>query len=172
MKTCRICGKEVPDDCPILFIGEEGDYKEVCNYCADKVEGVVVRNSLEAENFLKGKMGRITDKEVVNYLQKTFKENVTMSNETSPVNYNTGINTEAWIKLLKTFVYIALAISLLAAVVIGILVGSATNGGIGILVMLLIGILAVLGDAGIMIFLGVASDIVQIRKCVEGLKRK
>ena len=168
MKKCCICGSEITrDDAPILFVSDYGkEDKEICDRCTSYIELILsgdlnedVRNSLD---FFRKKYNQIADKDVRNYVGNMVGV-VSDVVETKKIENSYISETNIWIKGLKIFTWIVFVLTIVIGLVFAGVLGEAGAGGLGFLVFLVSLVVGFLSTAVVMVFLGIAQNIEDIR---------
>lgn len=75
-KKCKCCicrSNEIRDNSPILFVGEDGDYKELCDNCALKMESFE-KNDFKARSYFENILPNIIDKDVKIYIEQLLSD--------------------------------------------------------------------------------------------------
>lgn len=174
MKQCCICGAEISGDSTAsLFIGDDGNYRDLCAVCENKMNSVYAAETAEEKRkalvLMKSLAGKTTDMGTKSFLKGligTYEyEEETYSDASVSLN---PIGADIWIKGLKFLAWIVFAAIIIAGTVLGIAFGS----GLGVLIFFISVLLAFLSVAGIMVFLNMAENIMEIRNAIAGKKEK
>jgi len=197
MKKCSVCRKPITVEEPaILFIGQDGDEKEVCTLCEQKVEVLMESENpeeiKEAVNYLHTCSLSASDSEVASFLRETIEANSGVIKEledkkikSEPVNTTnkrdyfserqSAEETEGdgsfWISGMKVFAWIAFTGIIISGIVIANQVGE-NSGGMGFLTFVGSVILAFLSVAMLMIFLNLAQDVSMMKKEISEIKQE
>ena len=196
MKKCSICRNSIIAEEPaILFVGRDGDDKEVCTDCDRKV-GVLVESDKpekikEAINYLYTCWLSANDSEVASYLIDMIESSSSIvedmedkKQKSEPVNttnlrdYFSDRQSEAevdggesfWITGMKVIAWIAFAGIIITGIVLAVIVGG-YSGGTGFLIFIGSVILAFLSIAMLMIFLNLAQDVSKIKRDISYIRK-
>jgi hypothetical protein len=158
MKDCCICQRQITSEKPaILFIGTNGDYKEICTVCEQKFK-VITENydydkTQKAIYYFETCLSSATDEEVRNYIE-TVEDNVLSYHKTKESG-----RKSFWIMCVRIISLIIFFLIIFVGTIFPVHLGP-----IGILVFLGVVMLAFLSVGMIMIFLDMAEDVAEIRK--------
>lgn len=165
MKKCCVCGNDCDSqEAPILFIGQNDDYKEICDKCAmhmDTIaENVDNQNVRKAVGYFEGNLNFIEDLEVKEFLKDMIlKKKKTFNTNNTIQNYTVAENDSIWIKGLKFIAWMVF----ISIIITGMILGVAIGDGIGFLIFILSFPVAFLVVAVFMVCLDNASDI----RCIK-----
>lgn len=167
MKKCCICGDDINTETPaILFVGKDGETKELCDSCADKTEiletssdGSVERK--RAVDYILLRCANSNDAEVNDYINKFIPKITPTENGIENMFYETSI----WIKGLRAITWIMF----IAIIIAGLCLGIAVDEGFLIGFLFFLGgiVTAFFTSAGMMIFLDMVSDISEIKQTLK-----
>ena len=190
MKKCCICRNVITTEEPtILFIGQNGDEKEICPECEKQINIVMEsenpKDIKSAINYLYTCENDASDEEVASFLKEAIESNSSVVGEqeekqakNNPVNISqkrdyfvekqyveeTENIGSLWISGMKILAWISFFSFIIGGIVLAaVLLLEETGGGFVFLVILISMIGAFLSVAGIMIFLNMASDISEIK---------
>ena len=158
MKDCCVCQRKLTDEKPaILFIGTNGDYKEICAVCEQKFK-VITSNydydkTQKAIYYFETCLSSATDEEVINYIE-TVEDNVLSYHKTKESG-----RKSFWITCVRIISWIIFSLILIIGTIFSIALGV-----IGIFVFLASVMLAFLSVGMTMIFLDLAEDVAEIRR--------
>lgn len=170
-KKCKCCicrSNEIRDNSPILFVGEDGDYKELCDNCALKMESFE-KNDFKARAYFKNILPHIIDKDVKIYIEQLLSDSDEQGVSKNVREMNaaeTGNSKSIWVVGLKFIAWLVF----FAIIILGIVVAINADEEVGFLFFLASVPIAFFTVAGIMIYLDIAADIREIKN--ELLSRK
>ena len=179
MKKCSLCSNStVGDELAFLFIGQEGDEKEICPICKKNMD--ILQESenpdriKEAINYLHACSLSSDDEEVVAFIEDIINANGSVANELE----SERIKSESehshagsfWITGMKVFAWIAFFGISIAGLFFATQVGN-QNTGMGVLIFLASLIVAFLSIAILMIFLNMARDLSEIKNFLQNRRK-
>ena len=175
MRRCCICQSEVTqEDAPILFVGKSGDYKELCEKCATKIESIntVAPDMEKSIEYVREKCKKMPNNEVKSYVEKMIGDITEVTEEKNSLDTYTSRTsaTNIWIMGLKFFAWITFAIIVISGMVVCGIVGNVTNVGMGFITFLAFLAVAFLSVSGVMIFLGMAENLEEIKNILSKKK--
>ena len=180
MSNCCICHRETAQtDAPVLFIGENGDNKELCENCAAKIGSIYLGGSgtKAAVGFLREKYGMITDNEVKDYIQELIddvtKADVIEEKRLAEKNLAEAYlpTTKIWITAAKIIAWVMFGLMIISGIVICGTVNESMDDGVGFVVFLIFFASAFLSVVSIMVFLGMAENLEEIKQILSKKKK-
>jgi hypothetical protein len=184
--------KEITKKDPaLLFIGKNDDEKVLCDNCEEIISSLMEPPSYEelkrSVNYLYACQKQITDEEVKQYVNEAIENNVEEADRrainNNPVDpvwgnenyYKTAepyrMSRSGWVSFMEVFVWIEIFIGIIGSIVLGSQIGG-RNNGLGFIIVLA-GILVTFISASlIMVFLGMAKDIREIKNNIHNITKR